>query len=406
MKRWLAMLLCPTLMACGLTACAPSPKTLDGATLVTFGDSITALSTWPQDAATLLNMKLVNAGIGGHTSAHGLWRFERDVASASPDFVIISFGSNDFYRPDGTDPRVTLEEYAANLETIVSKTKALGAVPLLMTPPFISPDASGGASIYPERDVNKALDTYVETMRSVAKAQHVGLIDIHAMCDDGQSVDTFLCADGVHLSPLGNRLYKQTITNYMIAHYKRDPSAPKVTVPTAPPLKDGAWTQNAVSFEATDWREVFPDTVRATSNGDTITFTAMESGWPEIHFSPTISDAVTVKVADTVLNVDLELVAAANLSLYFNGITPTLTYTDEHISLTEAIQKADPTVRVSGSDLCAGQRVQCTIPLKDLVPLSFIASDGTVVLSGVKLFVVGAAGSTVTIHEFSVTAQP
>ena len=406
MKRWLALLLCPTLMMGGMCGCGSPSKPLDGATLVTFGDSITALSTWPKDTAARLNMKLVNAGVGGHTSAHGLLRFERDVASASPDFVIISFGSNDFYRPDGAAPRVTVEEYTANLSAIIESTEQLGAVPILMTPPFISPDASGGPSFYPERDVNQALDAYVEAMRDVAASKNVGLIDIHALCDDGQSVETFLCADGVHLSSLGNRLYQQAIVEYFTAHFKRDPSAPKVSVPTAPPLQSGAWTKDAMSFNADDWREVFPNTVRADTAEDGIVFTAVESGFPEIHYSPAVTEALTVKVSDAVLSVDMELEAATNISLFFNGITPTLTYSDEHLSLTEALKAADPTIRTAGSDVCGGQRVQATIPLKDIVPLSFIAADGTVVLSGVKVFVVGDAGTTVTVHQFRVTAAP
>ncbi len=406
MKRWLIALLCPALMMGSFGGCNTPPPTVDGATLVTLGDSITALSTWPKDTASLLNMNLVNAGVGGHTTEHGLWRFERDVADAAPDFVIISFGSNDFYRPDGTDPRVSVEDYQANLETMVAKTKALGAVPILMTPPFISPTASGGAANYPERNVNEALDRYVEAMRLVAKQQNIDLIDMHAVCDDGQTVNTFLCADGVHLSDLGNRMYKQTICDYMNTHFKRDPSIPKVTVPTAPPLQQGAWTAPAMSFDAADWRTVFPDTIRTEATDNGITFTAIESGWPEIHYSPAITDSLTIKVADAALTIDAELVAACNISLFFNGVTPTLAYSDTYVPLADVLKTADPSLKISGSDIGGGQRIQCTIPMKDIVPMSFIAADGTVVLSGVKVFVVGGTGTSVTIREFHVTATP
>lgn len=82
---------------------------LDGSTLVTFGDSLTALSSWPQASAEELNMYLVNSGIGGHTSADALNRFDRDVASKDPDFVTIAFGTNDFVRLSGTKSQVSLE---------------------------------------------------------------------------------------------------------------------------------------------------------------------------------------------------------------------------------------------------------------------------------------------------------
>ena len=243
-------------------------------------------------------------------------------------------------------------------------------------------------------------------MRNVAEAKAVDLIDIHALCDAGQSADTFLCADGVHLSSLGNRLYQQTIVEYFTTHFRRDPSAPKVSVPTAPPLQNGAWTKDAISFKRDAWREVFPNTVRADTVGDSIVFTALESGFSEIHYSPAIAEAVTVKVSDTVLSVDMDLTAATNIVLFFNGITPTLAYSDEYISLTDALKAATPAIQTAGADLCGGQRAQAVIPLKDWIPLSFIAADGTVVLSGLKVFVVGEAGTTVTIHQFSVTATP
>ena len=90
MKKWIAGISAAALMlsAAGTAVAAPAEDApvLDCSTLVTFGDSLTALSSWPQDAAKELNMYLVNAGIGGHTSANALARFDRDVASKDPDF--------------------------------------------------------------------------------------------------------------------------------------------------------------------------------------------------------------------------------------------------------------------------------------------------------------------------------
>ncbi len=110
---------------------------LDGATLVTFGASNTALSTWPREVATELNMELVNSGIGGNNTTHARARFERDVISHDPDFVILCFGVNDLNRLVGSPP-VTLEEYRDNFQYFIDETKAVGAVPILVTSPFIS----------------------------------------------------------------------------------------------------------------------------------------------------------------------------------------------------------------------------------------------------------------------------
>ena len=147
MKKLISLVLSALLLATAVPFVGAAPAAdapvLDGKTLVTFGDSITALSTWPQNAAQSLNMKLVNSGIGGNTTAHGLARFDRDVAAHDPDFVIMCFGTNDFYRADGKNPRVDLATYKTNLKTFIDKVRALGATPILMTPPFISEGASG-----------------------------------------------------------------------------------------------------------------------------------------------------------------------------------------------------------------------------------------------------------------------
>ena len=138
---------------------AASAPVMDGKTLVTFGDSITALSTWPQSVAKALNMNLVNSGIGGNTTDHAKARFERDVLAHNPDFVIMCFGTNDFYRVTKAAPRVDVATYKQNLVYFINQIRAIGATPILMTPPFISESASGGPSMYPEGTVNGALDT-------------------------------------------------------------------------------------------------------------------------------------------------------------------------------------------------------------------------------------------------------
>ncbi|MGN0172738.1 MAG: hypothetical protein ACI39E_08140, partial [Acutalibacteraceae bacterium] len=83
MKKWLCALLCVALMlVCvpfgAMAAPAADARVLDCATLVTLGDSLTAMGKWPQTVATDLNMVLVNSGIGGDTSVDAKNRFERD----------------------------------------------------------------------------------------------------------------------------------------------------------------------------------------------------------------------------------------------------------------------------------------------------------------------------------------
>lgn len=398
MKTWLSLFLC--ILLC-LPLCACDGDTPTAPTLVTFGDSLTALSTWPQDTATALNMNLINAGIGGHTSEHGAARFERDVLTHDPDYVILCFGTNDFYRKNGITPQVTVAKYRENLISFVEQLRAVDAVPILMTPPFISENASGGAALYREGSVNAALDVYVEAMRDIAEEYDVDLIDIHAVCD-AYTVGTFLSADGVHLSMLGNNVYTDTIADYMTEHYPTDPDTPRVTLPTAPAVEEGAWTKNLISFDPADWLEVFPDTVITESTENSITFSNTNGQWPEMHYNIALADAVVVPVENGKLHVAMELQAGTNILLFFNGATPTLAYKTDYVSLTSALKAADPTIKTSGDDLLGGQTIDCTLDLADIIPTA-MQDNGNAVITGVKVFVVGAAGTPLTISDLSVT---
>ncbi len=409
MKKLISILLCVLLTLGIAPVCFAAPAAdaplMDGATLVTFGDSITALSTWPQSVATALNMRLVNSGIGGNTTDHGAARFERDVTAHDPDFVIMCFGTNDFYRADGVNPRVDVATYKANLQTFITDIRAIGAEPILMTPPFISPAASGGPSLYPEGSVNYALDVYVDAMRDTAAAYNVGLIDIHKECDTGgYTVESFLISDGVHLSAQGNQVYTDTICAFMNDNYRSDPTAPRVEQPKAPAAEPGAWTKPIAPTDLNDWLIIYPDTMYGVQEADgSVSFANTNGLWPEVHYSPTIDEGITVPVTGSYLTIDMEFEAGSNVALFFNGPNPTLTYASTYVSLTKILKEKIPTLQTSGDDILGGQSVYTTLPLEDVVPASFIADDGTVVFTGVKIFVVGAAHKKVTLKELSVT---
>ncbi len=410
MKNILCVLLCLLLCAAPfIPVCAASATDaplLDGAKLVTFGDSITALSTWPYAVAKGANMDLYNEGIGGNTSLQGAARFERDVLAHDPDFVILSFGTNDFYLEDGVNPRVSIADYQATLTGFIDQIRAIGGVPFLLTPPFLDAEALGGPAYYPEGSVNLALDKYVNAMRDVAHRTGAHLIDIHAACDNGgYNPKTFLISDGIHLADQGNQVYTDTILAYLKANFRQDPSAPRVTTNDPAPLQDGAWTRSVISHDNDDWLVLFPGTMYVDQNEDnSLTFTNNTGAWPEVHYSPRVCETFYAPVDSTYVTLDLELDAAANIYFHFNGPTPTCEYRYTGFALAPVIRDLFPSIATSGYDICGGQDIRCTFPLSALVPDDYIAADGTVLFSGVKMFVSGVLGSTVTINEMSVTA--
>lgn len=110
-------------------------------TIVCLGDSVTGVyyhtggrRAYPemlevaiQRAIPQAKVRVINAGISGHTTTDGLARLDRDVLQHQPDLVTISFGLNDM-------TRLSEEQYRQNLETLVARCRAAQARVVLCTP--------------------------------------------------------------------------------------------------------------------------------------------------------------------------------------------------------------------------------------------------------------------------------
>lgn len=403
---WLiAVLVCMLCVPASALTKKQSVTVLDGAVLVTFGASNTALSSWPQDVADALNMNLINSGIGGNNTAHGRVRFERDVLAYDPDFVTICFGTNDFNRQGSGQPQVTPEEYRDNLTYFITELQKIDAVPILITSPIISESACGGATLYPEGSVNAALDVYVGIVRELAAEYGVPLIDMHKIGDEQYTAQEFLIGDGVHLTKAANAAFTEALCAYFTANYEQDPDAPRVEKPQAPETAEVPFTSSIIPFDPEEWLIIYPDTVVIAEESDgALSFSNTTGLWPEAHYSPRLDETLAVPVRGSYLTVDIELEAAMNMMLFFNGATPTLGYDGDLIALNPLLKAENPSLRMSGDDILGGQHIQCTLYLEDIIPDGMIAEDGTVLFSGVKLYIVGEAGKKVTVNKLEVTA--
>jgi acyl-CoA thioesterase-1 len=122
------------LLSLGITMGAPAAPAAPR--ILAFGDSLTAgYGLSPQQAfpvrlqaklaASGLDVKIVNGGVSGDTSAGGLARLDWALAE-HPDFVLVELGANDALR--GIDPKLTY----ANLDQILTRIAAAGAKALLL----------------------------------------------------------------------------------------------------------------------------------------------------------------------------------------------------------------------------------------------------------------------------------
>ncbi len=231
-----------------LAPLSPTPRAENGPAspvfrIVAFGDSTTAPRGTLSVYADLLQRELpgrgipaevINAGVGGHTTANARARFQSDVLDRRPDLVILQFGINDaavdvWREPPATQSRVPLEAYLANLGFFIDAIRNQGGRVILMTPnalrwtpslktmygkpPYRSEDEDGfGVPMLP----------YVEQLRRLATERAVPLVDVHAAFEaygrQPEQAVADLLLDGMHPNAQGHRL----VADLLLAAIRRE----------------------------------------------------------------------------------------------------------------------------------------------------------------------------------------
>ena len=135
----IAAISCSPLRGEELKAPLASIKPKEGDTIVFLGDSITQQCLYTQYVENYfytrmphVRLRFHNAGVSGDTIADALVRFDRDVAAYRPQYVAILLGMNDGAAKQFETP--LFDTYRADLQRLLDKIKAVGAVPVLITP--------------------------------------------------------------------------------------------------------------------------------------------------------------------------------------------------------------------------------------------------------------------------------
>jgi len=188
-------------MAClGLWLLAASPAVAT-TTMVAFGDSLTAgYGLAPEDGfvpqlqawltAQGQDVKVVNAGVSGDTTAGGLARLDWTLTS-DVKAMIVTFGGNDLLR--GIDPGVS----RANLDGILKGAEARGVKVLLVAmagPGNYGPDYKAAFdAMYPDLAAQYRVDLFPDFFGPL----------IGDGPPDPAKLVRFLQADGLHPNPEG-----------------------------------------------------------------------------------------------------------------------------------------------------------------------------------------------------------
>ncbi len=185
----------------------------DPVRIVCFGDSVTGLyyhtggrRTYTDLLATAMrrlcpraDVTTINAGISGHTTRDALKRIGTDVLDKQPSLVTVMFGLNDM-------TRVPLDEYRANLVTIIEEVRSAGAEVVLCTPNSVISTAG--------RPTGKLVQ-YCDVVREVARTQDVALSDCYAAYEAVHEQDSsawrLLMSDEIHPNRDGHKLIAEQI---------------------------------------------------------------------------------------------------------------------------------------------------------------------------------------------------
>jgi len=188
--------------------------------VICFGDSITHAQAcaeadrWTTQLAFQLEQasssgfEVFNRGIGGNTTALALDRIQNDVIPLLPGLVLIEFGINDAYVfPWAKIPRVALPGCMENLAEILRQVRAAqGEAVLIINHPITT-----RTDQHPQgnnKSVGANLEPYSQEARAWARYENLAVVDLPELLkQEGVPMDEFWSNDGVHLSPLGNRLY-------------------------------------------------------------------------------------------------------------------------------------------------------------------------------------------------------
>lgn len=161
-------------------------------------------------------LQFANRGEGGQQSFEMLARFDRDVAEAGPDAVILWGYINDIFRCSREDVEAAKARARESFLEMIRKARAGGIEPILATEVTIRPkagfrEAAGGmvGKLLGKQSyqsyINRQVTELNRWLRDLAEAEDLLLLDFEKVLagDGGYRKKEFAKDDGSHIPPAG-----------------------------------------------------------------------------------------------------------------------------------------------------------------------------------------------------------
>lgn len=169
---------------------------------LTFGYGVSRVERWTEILKGRVNLKIINKGVNGDTTAGMLSRSFKDVIRNDPGYVIIMAGTNNLLMGRSL---VNVEE---NVESLCREMKSNDIIPIIgIQPPIIGRMAEKYWEIGIDYDkVNKNIAEYRQwVMGSINGVKYADFYSvIRSECKNGAYEDYYV--DGLHLSAKGHEL--------------------------------------------------------------------------------------------------------------------------------------------------------------------------------------------------------
>jgi lysophospholipase L1-like esterase len=171
---------------------------------LTYGFGVSRRDTWVSLTTERTGMELVNCGINGDTTGGMLARLRDEATTYSPGGVLMMGGSNDIFISG------TAESAKANMSALSHQVVAIGAIPLIATPPPLDVEniRRDWASLSDAARAQKIGNEYAEWLRLFAGVFDITVIDFRAAFEAVTNTERrrALYIDGLHPTPEGHRL--------------------------------------------------------------------------------------------------------------------------------------------------------------------------------------------------------
>lgn len=158
-----------------------------------------------------LMLRVVNMGNAGDTSADLLARWDSDVTTLNPDWVVLCIGFNDVWRqfdcPLQSEYAVSPEEFRTNLNAMADKTNAKM---IWMTPYYLETN---------RQDLMRAkMDEYGAIMKEEAIKRNICCIDLQAAFENILMFryPAFITWDRVHPGWVGSMIIARALLTNVI----------------------------------------------------------------------------------------------------------------------------------------------------------------------------------------------